>query len=447
MLYRKLHSYLLKWKEKPDRKPLIIRGARQVGKSTLVREFGKEFSFFIDLNLEKQKDKVLFDNLEDTKDIIEAIFLRAGVPLSKSPTLIFLDEIQESAKAISQLRYIYEEYPQLYIIAAGSLLEFSLNQVASFPVGRVEQVVLHPFDFDEFLLASGKEDILNELKTVPVNKYAHDILIDLFNDYAIIGGMPEVIKKYVEEKSMTNLGEIYTSLWQSYRDDIEKYGSNSTERKILRHIIDTAPSERDRVVLARFGNSSYRSREMGEAMRALDMARIIQLIYPTTNVHPPAIPDMKRRPRLQFIDTGLLNFTLGCQYEMIGIKDLNDFSRGRIIQHITAQQLQAQNHSPLYRPLFWVREKSNSNAEVDIVYQHNKYHIPIEVKSGEQGTLRSLHQFIERCDHKYAIRLLANHFLVEKTKTPAGVPYFLMNLPYYVSTKIAEYVEWFVSNY
>jgi hypothetical protein len=446
MFYRKLYQYLLDWKEKRDHKPLIIRGARQVGKSTLVNEFGKEFRYFISLNLEKSDDRRFFDNLERTKDIVEAIFLRSGKPMTGEPTLLFLDEIQESPKAVGQLRYFFEDFKNLHVIGAGSLLEFAMKKVPSFPVGRVEQIVLHPFDFDEFLLATGRQDVLNELDKIPVKNYAHGTLIELFNLYAIIGGMPEVIKRYVEEESVINLSKIYSNLWQSYRDDIEKYASNSTERKIIRHIIDTAPAEKDRITLAGFGNSSYRSREAGEALRALDMARIIQLIYPSTSVEPPAIPDLKRKPRLQFLDTGLLNYSLGHQSEMIGLKDLNGFCKGRIIQHLTAQQFQAQNHSPLFKPLFWVREKANSNAEVDLLHQYKKFLIPVEVKAGGHGTLRSLHQFIERSNHKYAVRLLANKCSVEKLLTPSGISYLLMNMPYYTSTKIHQYVQWFIEN-
>jgi predicted AAA+ superfamily ATPase len=295
-------------------------------------------------------------------------------------------------------------------------------------------------------MALGRQDVLNELEKVPADKYAHDTLLELFNDYAIIGGMPEAVSRYVKENSLINLGEIYANLWQSYRDDAEKYGSNATERKILRHILDTAHTEKDRITLEGFGNSNFRSREVGEAIRAIDMARIIQLIYPTTNLDPPATPDIKRKPRLQFLDTGLLNYSIGNQSEMIGIHDLNNFGRGKIIQHLTMQQLQAQYHTPLYKPAFWVREKANSNAEVDLVHKEGKFLIPIEVKSGKQGTLRSLHQFIERCNHKFAVRLLANNFSVEKAMTPGGKPYLLMNMPYYASTKIPQYLKWFVEN-
>jgi predicted AAA+ superfamily ATPase len=193
------------------------------------------------------------------------------------------------------LRYLHEEYPGIHIIAAGSLLEFALKDVVSFPVGRVDQIVLHPSDFEEFLLASGRDDLIRELESLPVKGYAHDVLLEQFHDYAVIGGMPEVIKKYIEEKTVINLGRIYSNLWQSYRDDVEKYASNSTEKKIIRHIIDTAPSETGRITLAGFGNSAYRSREAGEAIRVLDMASIIQLIYPVTGTHPPVVPDLKRK--------------------------------------------------------------------------------------------------------------------------------------------------------
>ena len=447
IFYRKLYSYLLKWKISRNRKPLVIRGARQVGKSTLIREFGKEFRFSITLNLERPQDKNLFERLDNATDIINAIFISKGIPYTKEATLIFIDEIQESPQALKMLRYLHEEYPDLHFIAAGSLLEFALRKVPSFPVGRVDQVVLHPFDFEEFLLALNRQDILDELETIPVRNYAHDTVLDIFHDFAIIGGMPEIVKTFIEEKNMINLGGIYNNLWQSYRDDIEKYASNSTERKVIRHVIDTAPFEKDRITLAGFGNSNYRSREVGEALRCLDMARIIQLIYPSTNTEPQASPDFTRKPRLQFVDTGLLNHSIGHQAEMIGLHDLCDFYRGRIIQHLVAQQLQAQCHLPLYKPLFWVREKANSNAEVDLVYQYKKFLLPIEVKSGTHGTLRSLHQFIERSNNNYGVRLSANNFSVEKVRTPAGKPYILMNIPYYASTRIPQYVKWLAENY
>jgi hypothetical protein len=152
--------------------------------------------------------------------------------------------------------------------------------------------------------------------------------------------------------------------------------------------------------------------------------------------------DIKKRPRLQFVDTGLLNYILGIQAEMIGLDDLTDYHQGRIIQHLATQEVMAQVSMSLYKPRFWVREKKGSSAEVDLLYQQDKYLIPVEIKSGKQGKLRSLHQYMEETNHPYAIRLLGNNFSIEEVKTPSGKPFFLMNLPYFASSKIPEYAAY-----
>ncbi len=344
------------------------------------------------------------------------------------------------------LRYFYEKRPEIHVIAAGSLLEFALGDVSSFPVGRVEYLTLHPINFEEYLEAVNPSALL-ELTKLPIQKYSHDILLRHFHEYTIIGGMPEIVSRYLENMNIAELSETYHQLWNSYKQDVEKYAKNSTNKMIIRHIIDSAPKETDRIKFEGFGNSNYRSREVGEALRALDLARIIQIIYPTTSLEPPIVPDLKKSPRLQFLDTGLLSQILSLQGEMIGLDDMNDFHKGRIIQHIISQQLISLNSDPSFRPHFWIREKKESSAEVDFVYQSKQYLIPIEVKSGEQGRLRSLHQFIDRCPHHYGIRLLQNNYSIEKVKTVSGKSYYLMNLPYYLGTRIPEYMEWFVDNY
>jgi predicted AAA+ superfamily ATPase len=268
--------------------------------------------------------------------------------------------------------------------------------------------------------------------------------MDLFHTYAAIGGMPEIISQYIQENSVANLGSTYESLWQAYKDDVVKYARSPAERKVLQHLIFTAPQEKDRIVFEGFGHSNYKSREVGEAMRSLDMARIVQLIYPSTTTKPPIETDFKKRPRLQFLDTGLLNHALQIQVEMIGIENLNVLYKGRIVQHLITQELMAQHHLPSYKPHFWVREKINSQAEVDLLYQHQQFLIPIEVKSGATGTLRSLFQFMEACDHSFAIRILGNQFSIDQLQTSNGKPFLLMNLPYYLGTKIPEYAAYLV---
>ncbi|MEP5611146.1 MAG: AAA family ATPase [Cyclobacteriaceae bacterium] len=443
---RKAYNSLVKWKNSPHRKPLLLRGARQVGKTTLVRQFSNEFSHFAELNLEKKADRELFET-EDIGKLVGAILLLKNIPVSNGPLLLFIDEIQEEPKAIQRLRYFHEERPDIHVIAAGSLLEFVLKEVPSFPVGRIEYLYLHPLNFEEYLAAIEQERALEMLNTTPIPEYAQSVLLDQFHEYAVIGGMPEIVSRFKEDRNYSILPTIYNQLWRAYRDDVEKYGKNGTDRKIIRHIIAFAPEEPDRIKMEGFGKSNYRSREVGEALRGLDMARIIRLIYPTTDVKPPISTDLRKRPRLQFLDTGLLNNLLLLQGEMIRMSDMNDLHRGRIAHHLVTQELISIHEEIDYKPHFWVREEKGGGSEVDLVYRFDKWIIPIEVKSGKQGKLRSLHQFIERADHSYAIRMYAGKFNVEKHKTPGGKPYLLMNMPYYLGTKIPEYTEYFVSNH
>ena len=443
---RSIENHLNRWKLNETRKPLIIRGARQVGKTTLIRDFARTYSHAIILNLEKPSDRRYFDDFDDVQTIFEALFLAHSIPSSSvSNTLLFIDEIQESPKAIQLLRYFYEEIPALHVISAGSLLEFAMQKVHSFPVGRVEFLFLHPLNFPEYLEATSKQALLEQLQEVPVKAFAHQSLMDAFHRYAIIGGMPEVIKTDVEKHSLSDLSIIYESIWGTYKNDVEKYGSNDTERKIIKHIMDTAPLYLDeRIKFQGFGNSNYRSREVGEAFRTLDDAKILRLIYPSTDMHPPLKADVRKAPRLQFLDTGLVNYSLGIQAEMLAMDDLNSAYKGAVIPHLVTQELISLQSITAHKPNFWVREKAQSNAEVDLLYAYKKLVIPIEIKSGRTGTLKSLHQFIEASDHPYAIRMYAGALKVEKAVTPNKKPYLLLNLPYYAGTALPQYIEWFV---
>jgi len=440
-LARKLYDRLIDWKASERRKPLIIRGARQVGKSTLVRAFSTEYNLFIEINLERKEDRDLF-KLSSAKEVLEALLLRESKVLDKENLLLFIDEIQESHEAIQMLRFFYEEYPEIHLICAGSLLEFALKDIKSFPVGRVQQLVLHPFDFEEFLLALANDRAIEILKHIPFETHFFDVLLKLFHQYITIGGMPEVVVNFVENDSVSGLQDIYEEIWQSFTDDIEKYGRNLTQKNVLRHIVQTAAYEKDRITMGGFGNSDYRSREVSEALRALDKSRLIQLVYPVSNTDIPAQVDYSRKPRLQFLDTGLLNHALGIQSKLIGLQDFSDAFRGKIIQHAVYQQLQARNSDPGFRLHFWVRERTNTSAEVDMVYQHSQYLIPIEVKSGPQGKLRSLHQFMERSGHSYALRLLSNNYRKEEVQLSSGKQFTLYNLPYFLASMIPEYLDW-----
>ncbi len=449
MFKRAIIDQLTHWKNNSNRKPLILRGARQVGKTTLIKEFAKTYKQHIILNLEKSDDRSFFEQSDNVKSIVDSIFLSKNITSKMGDTLLFIDEIQESPKAIHLLRYFYEDIPDLHVISAGSLLEFAMKNVPGFPVGRVEYLYLYPLNFLEYLEAIKHLSAIEQMNKIPMQPFAHKVLLDLFNQYAIIGGMPEVVKVFIENKySLIGLPAIYESIWQTYKNDVEKYATNEIGRKVIKHIMATAHFYIDkRIKFQNFGNSNYRSREVGEGLRSLDDAKIIQLIYPSTNIEIPIQADLKKSPRLQYLDTGLVNHILGLQSEMIGLKNLSSAYKGAIVPHLVTQELISLNSISNNKPHFWVREKKQSSSEVDLVLKYRDKIIPIEIKSGSTGSLKSLHQFIDLSNHPYAVRVYEGEFKIEKAKTPAGTPYVLMNLPYFLGTKIPEYIDYFVSNF
>jgi len=441
---RDISNRLDEWKNSLNRKPLILRGARQVGKTTLVNDFSKTFKNSI------SRDMRFFNDYSDVNTLKEALFFEYNILNSAiDTTLLFIDEIQESPIAIQLLRYFYEEIPELHVIAAGSLLEFALQKVKSFPVGRVEFLYLHPLNFSEFLSAIGQQQAVENLGQIPIKDFAHTTLLNLFNTYTIIGGMPEIVKTYLSNKSIAELPKVYESIWATYKNDVEKYAKNTTERNVMKHIMNVAHLYVDqRIKFQNFGNSNYRSREVGEAFRNLDAAKIIQLVYPTTDLEAPIKPDIKKSPRLQFLDTGLINHDLKIQAQLLAFQDLNTAYKGAIIPHMITQELISLNAINNQKPHFWVREKAQATSEIDLVLQHQEIMIPIEIKSGATGSLKSLHEFIERTNHHYAIRMYAGNFTIEEQHTPKqNKPYKLMNIPYYLGTKLPEYIDYFIKNY
>lgn len=446
---RNIIQNLIEWKNTNNRKPLILRGARQVGKTTVIKEFAKTYRYTVILNLEKPEHLRYFKDYTDVKSIIEALFIEHQIPsASIGETLLFIDEIQESPEAIGLLRYFYEDVPELNVIAAGSLLEFAVRYVKNFPVGRVIFLYLFPLNFREYLEAIGHKTAIEQLDNIPVKNTAHTLLMNLFHRYVITGGMPEIIKTIVETGNLADLPPIYEALWNTYQNDIEKYAANEAERRVIKHIISTAHLSIDkRIKFQSFGNSNYRSREVSESFKNLDDAKIIQLIYPTTDTAIPIRPDHKKSPKIQFLDTGLLNHTLNIQPTLLAAKDLSIVYKGAIIPHLITQELISLNTTSYHKPNFWVREKKQSNSEVDLVYAYREKVIPIEIKSGASGTLKSLHQFMEECNHHFAVRIYGGKLAVEISQTTSGKKYLLLNIPYYLGTKIPEHITWFVDNH
>lgn len=449
MFNRTVILELENWLNQPNRKPLVLRGARQVGKTTLVNRFAKHFKQYIYLNLELPNDRQPFEQFTNIETLVQSLFFLKNCLLeNKQETLLFIDEIQEVPNAVNLLRYFFEAVPELPVIAAGSMLETLFDKNISFPVGRVEHKVIHPASFPEFLDAMGETTALNQLKQVPIANFAHNKLLQLFKNYALIGGMPEIIKNYSENRDLRALSPIYDSLISSYLDDVEKYASSNSQVQHIRHVIASSFFEAGkRIKFEGFGNSSYRSRDMSEALRTIEKALLVQLVFPCTSTKLPILPDIKRSPRLHVVDTGLINYSLGIQKDILGTPDLHSVYQGTLIEHLVGQEILSNQHLTLSSLHFWVREKKTSNAEVDYIYPYEGKLIPIEVKSGKEGTLRSLHLFMDEAPHKLAVRFYSGEFSVNRVITPAGKEYHLMNLPYYLGTQIENYIDWFRKNY
>lgn len=443
MFYRNLEKYIEDWKNRSLRKPLIIRGARQVGKTTLVKKVSSTFDHFIQLNLEKKEDRKYFENQDNVSLIVDLIIIDRKIKISEGESILFfIDEIQQMPECIGLLRYFYEELHKVHVIAAGSLLEFALGDITSMPVGRVEQVLLHPLSFDEFLKAIGQDVLFEMWDSLNFDGKYHELFLKYFRSYMAVGGLPEAIKTYVDDnESMKGLNLIYENIWFNYLEDINKYGKNNSEKKVLNYVIETAPYVLDRFSFNSFGQSMYKGKEISESFRKLQQARILQLIYPTTSLKVPIMVDLKKRPRIQFLDTGLLLYVNNKTVDLILNEDMNDQFRGAIYNHVCLQEVMSQSHSLIDKYMFWVKESKDSNAEVDLVINQNNRVIPIEVKAGPTGRLRSLFEFMDRVEHNLAVRISTNKYSVEDVKTINGKPFTLINIPVYAAGKVRSIIE------
>jgi len=332
--------------------------------------------------------------------------------------------------------------PWLHVIAAGSMLESLIHRQINFPVGRVEYMPVRPCSFMEFLSAVEDQQSVDLVNRMPFPDFGHEHLLRQFMVYTFVGGMPEVIEFYRKEKSLARLNPIYDALVTSYLDDVEKYARNQTMSKVLRHTIQHSFSHASkRITFQGFGDSHYKNREMSEAFRTLEKAFLLQLVYPVTNCEKPAMPNIRRSPKLQMFDTGMVNYMAGLQNELIDFEVINRSFAGQIAEHITGQELLCFSDSVLFRLNYWTRENKNATSEVDFIWPYGNQLIPVEVKAGKAGKLRSLHQFIDRAPHALAVRVYSGRLSLEKTRTISGKEFSLLNLPFYLINKLPEYVR------
>ena len=440
MFQRLALKALRQWAEKEGRKPLVLRGARQVGKTTLVKIFAEEFDVFINLNLEEKVNADLFTMDVSFEDLLAGIYAKAGIKMENQRTLIFIDEIQNVPDAVKVLRYFYEKRPDLYVIAAGSLLESLVGNHISFPVGRVEYLALHPCTFTEFLGALGENILVEQIEQLEVPQSVHSYVMDLFKKYMIVGGLPEAVANYAKRKDWVSLNEIFNSLLSGYKDDIEKYAQRPKEQDILRYILNYGWGlAGQRFQFSKFCSSSYKSAEMGNAFRTLEKTLLLELVYPLISTSFPILPDLKRSPKLLWLDTGLVNYVAGMQESLLFTSDTDELWNGHIAEQVVGQELLGASFAFGVKRMFWVRDARNSQAEVDFVYKYKSHLIPVEVKTGDNSKLRSLHQYMDESQEDIALRLWNGPLTSDLIRLPSGKQYTLYNMPFYYAGQLETF--------
>lgn len=454
MFKRQIQASLQRWAASPFRKPLVIRGARQTGKTTVVNEFAKEFDTYLYINLENPQAAMLFESSKSITDLLSDLFLYCNKENKHGRILVFIDEIQNSPKAVQKLRYFHEERPDIFVIAAGSLLERLLASGISFPVGRVEYLAMHPCSFLEFLNALGEELLCERIKSQPSTLNAfHDRLMLLLNRYALIGGMPEVVARYAATKDVVGLSSVMLSLLEGYRADSEKYATSKSEKECIRTILRQGwGMAGSTITFSGFGGSNYGSREMGESFRLLEKAMLLELVYPTVNTGIPIITESRKSPKLLWLDIGLVNFAAGNQREVFGAKDILDVWRGHLAEQLVGQELLTLSDTYGTVRAFWVRNAKGSEAEVDFVCNIQSTLIPIEVKAGVNSKLRSLHSFVDQSNKiqnsapcRLAVRIWSGPYSSDTVTTPAGNSFLLLNIPFYLIGALDRILEPFLN--
>lgn len=414
-LYRNIESHLNTWKNEQDRLPLLIRGARQVGKTFLVRQFAKKFQYYIELNLELNPEisKVFEGNLYPHR-ICEELSLIYNTPIKPGKTLLFIDEIQESLPAISSLRFFYEQYPELHVIAAGSLLEFALSELSSFGVGRVRSLFLYSFSFNEFLHAVGENRLLDAIQKAspekPLSELVHKKALNLYKRFVIIGGMPKVVSYYVETGDLLKCQEVLDDLVISYQDDFVKY-KKRVSSPMLREVFNSVVAQNSNKFVYNKVTPDLNRIQVKSCLELLLMAG---LIFSVTHTSANGIPlgaeiNTKFRKYIVF-DSGIYQRILGLELSDLLLKsDFDSINKGSIAELFVGLELMkfSDKKNELY---YWQRESKNSQAEVDYLVQKHTTIIPIEVKSGTKGSMQSLFLFLNEKKIETGIRVSQENF-------------------------------------
>jgi len=438
---RDIEAELKKWRDEKRRYPLLVRGARQVGKSYCIKKFaGEYFENLVEINFEQNpKYKACFDTLNPEK-IIESISILSNSDITPGKTLLFLDEVQECPNAIVSLRYFYEQYFDLHVVAAGSLLEFALSQEDfKMPVGRIQYIYLKPLSFLEFLDAIGEEKIRNLIENLSRDnlpaKVIHEHILSFIKLYFIIGGMPAVVYEYINSGNIKRCLNIQTIIIQTYRDDFGKYASR-VKYKYLQKIFYGVPKMVGRKFKYSKIDSVMQSRDLKEALILLEKAGVVYRVKHTGgNGLPLEAQSNENIFKVVFLDIGLMQNIcgLGSDIYLTSLQDFINVNEGAIAEQFVAQELLGYQDFYTQPSLYyWVREAKNSSAEVDYVIPCCSKALPIEIKSGKTGTFRSMHLFLQKAGLSVGVKI---------SLLPFDFTLPIISIPFYAVKKIPELIS------
>ncbi len=410
-LQRAIDQQLLSWKDDPHRKPILIRGARQVGKSSAVRELSRRFDHYLEVNFEEQRRvHELFTGDLSPEILCENLSVLYKIPIIPGRTLVFFDEIQACTPALNSLRFFYEKMPDLHLITAGSLLEFALDKLSSFGVGRVRTMFMYPFSFDEFLIAQGEEKLLAmKQHASPGNPLAdifHQRLLRYLRRFLVLGGMPEVMAVYAETGDLFKCQGVLDDLINSLQSDFSKYKKRVPQSRLTEIFFSVVRQTGNKFVFSNAGEGSNHL-QVKEALELLIMAGlVIPVTHTSANGIPLGAEQNPKKRKMLVLDTGIYQRILGLEIADILVGEMvNMVNNGPIAELFAGLELIKYGSCFQKQQLFyWQREKLNSQAEVDYIIQKNRDIFPIEVKSGVRGSMQSLFLFLKEKKQNKGIR-------------------------------------------
>jgi len=447
MLKRQETAYLESWSTDAARKPLVIRGARQVGKSTLVREFVRKSALsLVEINFERNPEYQEVFSSPDPGLILSTLKLLTGHDIKAGSTLLFLDELQAAPEALAALRYFYEEMPELHVVAAGSLLEFTLADAQfSMPVGRVEYLHLGPMQFEDFLEAMGHLELaslirnfsLADLRKRAIPQPVHDKYLSLLRQYWVVGGLPEAIARYAESGDFSQVARIQQGIVATYRDDFNKY-SHGSQKGRVQLVFDKLPLMVGRKFKYTQVSRDHRSAELANALDQLCMARVAHRVHHSSANGVPLGAEVNTRYfKTLYLDVGLVCAALHLNVLDLAKEDSTLVNNGAVAEQFIGQHL-LYSGSYYETPSlhYWVREAKSAAAEIDYLITAGQHVIPVEIKTGTTGSLKSLHQFLKEKQRDFGLRFNADvPSLLRDSATltdRTSIDFELLSLPLYM---------------